>query len=157
MQSRMKRIWTILLSIILMISIFSSAAFATSTSLLPVTESSKRLTEAEPEKAVSCISILPDAPATATIDAGEQYSLDLNNVFSDSHNHSLAYSFETTVENEHTKIVDGVFYFSTQNPGSYNVTLTASCEVSEASHILVITVEEGNAGLPEQYGYDETP
>ena len=108
------------------------------------------------EEQVSCLTVLEDAPVTGTVSAGGLYSLNLEMVFADSESHALTYSFDTTVENEHTKIADGVFYFSTSEMGTYEVALTAKCDEAEVSHKLTITVEEANEGIDAQYGYDET-
>ena len=77
-------------------------------------------------------------------------------MFSYSQGHDLTYSFETTVSNQHTKIADGYFCFSTSTPGSYDVRLTANCDEVTVDHKLTITVEEASEGIAAQYGYDET-
>ena len=105
---------------------------------------------------VSCVSVLADAPVTGTVGAGGLYQLNLNTVFADSEGHSLTYSFETSVENEHTQIADGVFYFSASEMGDYEVTFTAKCDSAEISHKITVTVEEADEGIAAQYGYDET-
>ena len=113
---------------------------------------------AEAEKVdeeASCLTILESAHSGGTIKAGEKYSLKLSDVFADSEAHALTYDFESTVENQHTKIADGVFYFSAA-AGTYEVTLTAKCEAKEVSHKLTVTVEAGNQGIAAQYNYNET-
>ena len=104
----------------------------------------------------ACLKVLEDAPAAATTTVGGLYKLNLNSVFADSEGHDITYSFETTVENEHTKISDGVFYFSAGEVGTYDVTLTAKCGAAEISHKLTMTVEQASEGIEAQYGYDET-
>ena len=104
----------------------------------------------------ACLTVLEDAPISGTITAGALYELELDKVFTDSQGHDMTYSFETTVSNQHTKIADGWFCFSTSAPGSYDVTLTAACGEVSASHTLTITVEEASEGIAAQYGYDET-
>ena len=104
-----------------------------------------------------CLNILPGAPATGETTAGALYTLPLSDVFSHSADHSVAYSFETTVSNQHTKIKEGAFCFSTQEPGEYEVKLTAKCAEAELTHVVTITVGEPSEGIEEQYGYDETP
>lgn len=103
----------------------------------------------------ACLSVAENASASATVKAGELYSLNLNEVFSDSESHSLTYDFTSDIENQHTKIDGGVFYFSAA-AGTYEVTLTAKCEEKEVSHKLAITVEAGNTGIAAQYNYNET-
>lgn len=102
-----------------------------------------------------CLSVAENAPTGVTIKAGEKYTLKLSDVFADSEGHALTYSFASTIENQHTKIADGVFYFSAA-AGTYEVTLTAKCEAKEVSHKLTITVEAGNQGIAAQYNYNET-
>ena len=104
-----------------------------------------------------CLKVLDNAPATGTVSAGGLYKLNLETVFSDSENHGVSYSFTSDVDNEHTKISDGVFYFSASEQGTYDVTLTAKCDAAEVSHKLTMTVEKANEGIEAQYGYDETP
>lgn len=111
--------------------------------------------EEKVDEEASCLSVAADASTGGKIQAGEKYSLKLSDVFADSEGHALTYSFVSTVENQHTKIVDDVFYFSAA-AGTYEVTLTAKCEGMEISHKLTITVEAGNVGIPEQYNYNET-
>ncbi len=113
-------------------------------------------TESEP-KANACIYVLPDAPTQASVKTGGLYVLDLETVFSDIQSHTLTYGFETTVQNEHTKITGHTFYFSTDNVGVYDVTLTASCQMATTNHVLTVTVEAAEEGTPAQYNYDETP
>ena len=107
------------------------------------------------EAAENCLTVLSDAPATGTTTAGSLYELDLSKVFSDSKSHDVTYGFATAVDNQHTKIKNGIFYFSAAE-GSYEVILTAECEGGKAEHKLTITVEKGNEGIAAQYGYDET-
>ena len=104
----------------------------------------------------ACLKVLEDAPTAATSTVGGLYKLNLNSVFADSEGHDITYSFESTVENEHTKISDGVFYFSAGETGTYDVTLTAKCGAAEISHKLTMTVEKASEGIEAQYGYDET-
>ena len=140
MQTKRKRFWAILLALTLLLSIVPVNALATTGS------------EGNP-----CLAVLDTAPATAETTAGGQYTLDLSTVFSDTASHSLTYTFESTVNNEHTKIQDGTFYFTVADAGSYEVTLKASCESgASASHKLAITVNEAGKGSDVQYGYDET-
>ena len=107
------------------------------------------------EEETSCLSVAADASTGGKIQAGEKYSLKLSDVFADSEGHALTYSFASTIENQHTKIHEGFFYFSAA-AGTYEVTLTAECEGMKVSHKLAITVEAGNVGIPEQYNYNET-
>lgn len=109
-----------------------------------------------PAVTATCLSVAEDAVSTASVTTGELYELDLTTVFADSEGHDISYSFETTVENEHTKISDGVFYFSASDEGTYEVTLTATCDSMEVSHTLTVTVEAASEGIEAQYGYDET-
>lgn len=103
-----------------------------------------------------CLTVSADAPAAGKTTAGALYELDLATVFSHVGDHEVSYSFASTVSNEHTKIKDGVFYFSAP-AGSYEVTLQAKCADGEAIHKLAMTVEKGNDGIAAQYNYDETP
>lgn len=105
----------------------------------------------------TCLRVLEDAPAAGSISAGGLYSLPLHSVFADSEGHSLRYSFETDISNEHTKIADGIFYFSTSEEGVHEVTLRAACTDGEVTHKLTITVQKASEGIEAQYGYDETP
>lgn len=104
----------------------------------------------------NCVSVLPSAPATGTVSAGGLYELKLNTVFADSEGHSLTFSFTSEVQNQHTKIRNGSFFFSCKQEGTYEVVLTATCGTSEVSHKLTITVGKANEGIDAQYGYDET-
>ena len=103
-----------------------------------------------------CLYVLSDAPATGTTTAGALYELELNKVFADSEGHEVSYSFESTVSNQHTKIKDGWFCFSTNEPGTYEVKLTATCGEASVSRMVTITVEKASDGIEEQYSYDET-
>ncbi len=104
------------------------------------------------------VSVLDSAPATRTVTVGSLDSLTLSEVFSDSESHDLTYSFESEVSNEHTKITDGVFYFTAEETGTFKVTLKATCSAgSTASHEITYTVEPASQGSDAQYGYDETP
>ena len=104
------------------------------------------------------ITVLDTAPATAEIKAGGMYELDLGTVFSDAAGHSLTYTLSGGDFGEHTKISDGVLYFSVSQTGTYTPTITATCpEGATASHTITITVTEADAGLELQYRYDETP
>ena len=105
----------------------------------------------------ACLKVLPDAPAVGKTAAGGLFKLNLSTVFADSEDHQVTYSFETAVENEHTKITDGVFYFTAEEEGSYEVTLTASCGAAEVSHKLTMQVEPPSEGIEAQYHYDESP
>ena len=104
-----------------------------------------------------CLKVREDAPATGTTTVGGLFKLNLNAVFADSEGHDVTYSFESAVDNEHTKIADGVFYFSAAEQGTYDVTLTAKCDAAEVSHKLTMMVEKASEGIEAQYGYDETP
>ncbi len=104
----------------------------------------------------SCLSVKDDAPVSAEVTAGGLYQLKLAAVFADAESHSLSYSFESTVENEHTKIVDDIFFFSVKEDGTYEVTFTAACDEAEVSHMLSVTVTPAPEGIAAQYGYDET-
>ena len=110
----------------------------------------------ETPEPTQCLYVLSDAPATGTITAGALYELELNKVFADSEGHEVSYSFESTVSNQHTKIKDGWFCFSTNEPGTYEVKLTATCGEASVSRMVTITVEKASDGIEEQYSYDET-
>lgn len=104
----------------------------------------------------NCVSVLPSAPAAVTVLAGGLYELKLHTVFADSEEHSLTYSFASEVQNQHTKIRNGSFFFSCNQEGTYEVVLTATCGTSEVSHKLTITVGKANEGIDAQYNYNET-
>ena len=110
----------------------------------------------ETPEPTQCLYVLSDAPATGTITAGALYELELNKVFADSEGHEVSYSFESTVSNQHTKIKDGWFCFSTNEPGTYEVKLTATCGEASVSRMVTITAEKASDGIEEQYSYDET-
>lgn len=111
---------------------------------------------AESGEPTACLTVLEDAPATGKVTTGGLYRLNLSTVFADAQGHTPQYSFETSFSNQHTKIADGVFYFSNSTVGSYDVTLKAVCDAAEVTHTLTITVEKSGEGIPAQYGYDET-
>lgn len=107
----------------------------------------------------SCIQVAESAPADAVVSAGGLYELLLETVFTDSDEHSICcdYTIEPAVENEHTKIADGKFYFTCKEMGDYTITLTAECDDGKtAQHTLNVTVKEANQGIDAQYGYEET-
>lgn len=134
-----KRLLSLLLAVVLILG------------MLPV---SVLATESVPLEA-QCLTVCGDAPVAGKMTAGNLYELKLSSVFSHTENHDASYSFESNVTNKHTKIKDGVFYFSAPT-GSYEITLKAKCESAEAEHKLTITVEKGNEGIAAQYNYDET-
>ncbi|MBR4079211.1 MAG: hypothetical protein IKK29_03265, partial [Christensenellaceae bacterium] len=138
MKTMTKRLWAILLMIVMILGMMPASVFG--------------------EDAIeSCIAVKADAPATAKVSAGGLYKLNLETVFEDTEGHSLTYSFDTTVKNEHTKISDSLFYFSSPDMGEYDVVLTAKCsDGKELSHTVKMTVEKANEGISAQYGYDET-
>ena len=98
-------------------------------------------------------------PADAKVSVGGQYTLNLVQVFSDPSGHPLTYTLDAAENySEHTKISDGVFYFSESTAGTYPVTITAGCPAGDTASVTFnVDVMEGNIGLPEQYGYNETP
>ena len=139
------------------------------TSSAPTTQQAPTADEADPQAAVDvaplsdeavipCLSVWEDAPTTATIKAGALYELDLEGVFCDTENHSLTYSFESSVSNAQTKINGSIFCFSVPEAKDYQVVLKATCpEGQTISHTLTITVEPAPEGIAAQYGYNETP
>lgn len=107
----------------------------------------------------SCLTVAEDAVAAAEVSSGGLYQLNLQPIFADSGSHDLTYSYKISpeVENEHTKIADGVFYFTATEMGSYVVTLTATCADGKSiDHTLNMSVKEASQGQDCQYNYDET-
>ena len=133
-----KRLLSLLLILVMVLGMLPASVFATETETAP------------------CLTVSGDATVGGTIKAGELFEVNLASVFAHTESHEVAYSFEASVENEHTKIKDGVFYFSAP-AGSYEVTLKAKCAGAEAVHKLTVTVEKGNEGIAAQYNYNETP
>lgn len=104
-----------------------------------------------------CLSVVDQAPEEGTVAAGGLYQLNLNQVFQDGDGHKLTYSFESEISNQHTKIQNGIFYFSAEQEGTYEVTLKADCATGKTqTHKLKIQVTKANEGIPAQYGYEET-
>lgn len=89
--------------------------------------------------------------------AGSILQVPLDEVFWDSEGHGLDYSFSSDQNlSEHTKIKDGIFYFSTDKAGEYEVALQAVCETDSAACTLIISIDAAADGLPIQYNYLET-
>ena len=95
---------------------------------------------------------------TATeITQGQQYTLDLSQVFADSEGHTLSYAVTNDGGNQSTtKLKDGVYYFTSPVTGTYYPTITAQCESGSASLTLDITVKAGEVTDVKQYDYNET-
>lgn len=105
-----------------------------------------------------CVSVLVDAPTTATVVAGGQLILDLTKFFADSDGHKLTYALSGDESSEHSKISGSSLYFTTKNAGDYEVIITATCSGgNKVSHTVTVTVEEAGRGLDAQYNYDESP
>ena len=132
-----KKLLSLLLAVVMVLGMLPASVFATQVD-------------------TPCLTVCDNAPVAGTTTAGKLYELELTSVFSHTADHDVSYSFETTVNNEHTKMKDGVFYFSAP-AGTYEVTLKAKCEGAEVEHKLTMTVEKGNDGIAAQYNYDETP
>lgn len=95
---------------------------------------------------------------TATeITQGQQYTLDLSQVFADSEGHTLSYAVTNDEGNQSTvNLKDGVYYFTSPVTGTYHPTITAQCESGSTSLTLDITVKAGEVTDVKQYDYNET-
>lgn len=95
---------------------------------------------------------------TATeITQGQQYTLDLSQVFADSEGHTLSYAVTNDEGNQSTvNLKDGVYYFTSPVTGTYHPTITAQCESGSDSLTLDITVKAGEVTDVKQYDYNET-
>ena len=95
---------------------------------------------------------------TATeITQGQQYTLDLSQVFADGEGHTLSYAVTNDEGNQSTaNLKDGVYYFTSPVTGTYQPTITARCESGSASLTLDITVKAGEVADVKQYDYNET-
>lgn len=113
---------------------------------------------AMPAVFASGIHIRTNLPEAAQITQGEQYTLMLADVFTDSDGHALTYTVTGDDENRATtRLSDGVYYFTSASIGTYTPTITASCGSDSASVQLQITVKAGAISDVDQYGYNETP
>lgn len=106
--------------------------------------------------AASC-GITVKAPQSASVAAGELFSAELSDVFTDVEGHSLTYSV-TADESGRAYISEGkTLVFTTPDAGDYHITVSAQCsEGSTASADFSVTVTAADEGSDRQYGYDET-
>lgn len=107
------------------------------------------------------VSIKSNAPPSVSVVTGEQDKLDLRRVFEITPGYTVTYSFSGDNLNDHVKIgMDGTvptFFFTVPDPGTYQVTLTATCSDGDsASHVVTYTVSTAAPGEGFQYNYDET-
>ena len=87
------------------------------------------------------ITVLPSEPTNKSTLTGKLEKLDLTTIFQDTQGHALTYSFSGDNLNDHVKIgMDGTvptFFFTVPDPGTYQVTLTATCSDGDsASHVV---------------------
>lgn len=107
------------------------------------------------------VSIKSNAPPSVSVVAGDLNKLDLRRVFQVTPGYTLTYSFSGDNLNDHVKIgMDGTvptFFFTVPDPGTYQVTLTATCSDGDsASHVVTYTVSTAAPGEGFQYNYRET-
>ncbi len=108
--------------------------------------------------AESCLTVLDTAPTAGETTVGALYMLEMRDVFAESAEHEVTYSYVTEPEvvNQHTKLVDGTLYFTDSETGEYKITLTAKCDEVTLTHTVTVTVGEASEGIEAQYSYDET-
>ena len=106
----------------------------------------------------SCLSVKSDAPSTATTKSGGLYRLDMDDVFGDTQDHEVTYSYTYggTIDYQFTSLKDGVLSLTAKSEGEYDLVLTAQCSEGEVSHKVKLTVSPPNKGIEQQYSYDET-
>ena len=93
----------------------------------------------------------------ADVAQGEQYRLDLKNVFTDNEGHKLTFTVANDGANKSTTAIsNGVYYFTSPETGTYHPTITANCDSGSASLTLDITVTAGKITDVKQYDYNET-
>lgn len=154
-MKHLKKTLLLMLVILLAASIFSNNAAA---KVLAADGSCIRVNEA----------LLP-ANSTWAMTAGENASIDLSKLFTDTGNHSLTYGFSVIdstgkdyaspqIHISDSAETTGVFTFSAPDMGNYTVTVFAICgETNEReSAVIHAVVNAAGQGLPVQYGYDET-
>ncbi len=106
----------------------------------------------------SCLTVKDTAPSSATTKSGGLYQLKMADVFADTQDHELTYSYTYggTIDYQFTNLKDGVLSLTAKAEGEYDLVLTATCEGGEVSHTVKLTVGPPNEGIEQQYSYDET-
>ena len=110
------------------------------------------------------VSSLADSPHISVTDpypvstlTGRLEQIPLSTVFTDADGHELTYEL-LGEHGEHTKIVNGIFYFSEAAAGTYELTVNAVCASGEtASADFTFNVQLAQDDGVTGYGYDETP
>lgn len=154
-----KQILSFLLAVTMVLSLFSPiSVFASSINDAAETEAEYITVDEEAEQAADAHIIVAESAVTAAeTTVGALYELDLSTIFTDSEEHVLTYTLDKDYGTQ-TKIADGKFVFSVSEAGTYNVTITASCEDGDsASYTIVMTVNAAADGDEEAYNYNETP
>lgn len=95
------------------------------------------------------------------ITAGNNISIYMSELFSDS-GHSLSYELLEPVGKEHIRIVtdqgEPFLTYTYKVPGTYNARVKATCSNGTVAYASFEIVNlEAEAGIDEQYGYEETP
>lgn len=106
----------------------------------------------------SCLTVKDTAPSAATTKSGGLYQLKMSDVFADTQDHEVTYSYTYpgTIDYQFTNLKDGVLSLTAKSEGEYDLVLTATCEGGEVSHTVKLTVGPPNEGIEQQYSYDET-
>ena len=106
----------------------------------------------------SCLTVKDTAPATATTKSGGLYQLKMSDVFADTQDHELEYSYtyNGSIDYQFTHLKDGVLSLTAKAEGEYDLVVTATCSEGEVSHTVKLTVGPPNEGIEQQYSYDET-
>mgnify|MGYP002516258708 CR=1 FL=1 len=95
-----------------------------------------------------------------TTTQGAELVIKMTELFTDSAGHEMTYTLSGEDLGDHTKLADGSLHFTQRDVGIYKPTITAACASDSsvtAEATLTITVNEGEKGDENQYGYDETP
>ena len=108
-------------------------------------------------ESTDCVTVSSTAKTTGETVAGAKYEVELSKIFTDSDNHSLTYTLESTDLGGYTQIKDGILYFTENKAGDYEVKVKATCSSGKSAlYTLKMTVKAAEEGTKDQYNYNET-